>query len=198
MYKYYRDEINNNPKSQSGTKYSKIVEITDFVSEEERLSVIEFLESNDRDWGKVAFDNSFGSRVDVIDESLISFGLPSDFFIQLKDRLYSVVSEIFESDVVHNTIHAQKWVKGGYANPHSDNSNEHGEPNGFEINKYVSILYLNDDYSGGEIYFPDHGIEFKPKAGSLVAFSGGIDNVHGVRVMTNGVRHTIVSFWNFA
>jgi hypothetical protein len=198
MYKYYRNELNSNPKSQSGTKYSKIVEIIDFVSEQERLSLINFLDNENREWGNVAFDNSFGSRVDVVDESLLDYGLPSDFFISLKDKLYSAVTEIFESDVVHNTIHAQKWVKGGYANPHSDNSNEHGEPNGFEINKYVSILYLNDDYSGGEIYFPDHSIEFKPAAGSLVAFSGGIDNVHGVRVIADGVRHTIVSFWNFA
>lgn len=197
-YVYYRDEANKNPKSKSGVKDSKIVEVKNFLDIDKSERLISFLESDNREWGNVAFDKSFGSRIDIEDSRLEDFGFNSKFFFELQDLFYKEVEKVFEVPVIHNTIHAQKWVVGGYANPHSDNSDENGEPNGFDINKYVAILYLNDNYSGGQIYFPDHGIEFRPSAGSLVIFSGGIDNVHGVKPITNGVRHTIVSFWNFA
>jgi hypothetical protein len=106
---------------------------------------------------------------------------------------------IFERKVKSNNVaHAQKWLKGGFASPHADNSEHDGRPNAFEINKYVSLLYLNDDYEGGHLYFPDHDISFKPKALSLIVFPGGIENVHGVAEIEEGTRYTYVSFWDFA
>ena len=32
------------------------------------------------------------------------------------------------------------------------------------------LIYLNDDYEGGELEFPDWGLFMKPKAGTLIAF----------------------------
>lgn len=55
-------------------------------------------------------------------------------------------------------------------------------------------LYLNDDYSGGEIYFPDYDLEIKPKSGQLIMFPGGHEFKHGVRTVTSGSRYTMSSF----
>jgi len=47
--------------------------------------------------------------------------------------------------------------------------------------KYAIVIYLNDDYNGGELFFPQHDLEIKPKAGSLMTFPGTEDFKHGTK-----------------
>ena len=35
---------------------------------------------------------------------------------------------------------------------------------------WTALIYLNDDYEGGEVVFDDLGIELKPSAGSVIFF----------------------------
>lgn len=57
-------------------------------------------------------------------------------------------------------------------------------------NDIATLIYLNEDYSGGSIYFPDLEIEIQPKAGDLVCFPDTPDFVHGVKKILTGVRYT--------
>jgi hypothetical protein len=67
----------------------------------------------------------------------------------------------------------------------------------YNTNKhYTSMLYLNGDFEGGEIYFPMNGdFSIKPKAGLLVIFSGDLLHPHGVRQITSGTRYVNTAFW---
>lgn len=56
---------------------------------------------------------------------------------------------------------------------------------------YVMGIFLNDDYEGGEIYFPNSNIDLKPPTGSLLLFPG-FKSRHGVREVTSGVRINIL------
>jgi len=192
---YYRDE----PIQDSilGITDNRIVEIPNFVDEETARGMIEYFEAKAERWGDIAFYGSSGMGLELADPMLLNYRLPYDLFNILRDRFMSAVELIFDRKVRPNTFHAQKWDVGGFANPHSDNSDSHGEPNAFEINKYVAILYLNGDYDGGELFFPDHNIEFKPTSGSLITFPGGVENIHGVKEILKGTRYTMVSFWDF-
>jgi predicted 2-oxoglutarate/Fe(II)-dependent dioxygenase YbiX len=58
------------------------------------------------------------------------------------------------------------------------------------------LLYLNDDYEGGELELPDWGCKFKPKAGTLIAFPSYIEFRHRVHPVTKGERYTLVSWIN--
>ena len=61
--------------------------------------------------------------------------------------------------------------------------------------KYATIAYINDDYSGGALFFPKLGIEIKPKPGTLLLFPGTEEYEHGVRHVEEGkVRYVIVGF----
>lgn len=61
----------------------------------------------------------------------------------------------------------------------------------------VSVLvYLNDDYEGGELEFPDWGLTLKPKKGTLIAFPSYIEFSHRVHPVTKGERFTLVSWIN--
>jgi len=77
-------------------------------------------------------------------------------------------------------------------------------PNNFEIQSKIfpnmwsghlaCLIYLNDDYDGGEIYFPRQEISIKPKAGTLITFPGSLHYIHGVNKIISGTRYTITEW----
>jgi predicted 2-oxoglutarate/Fe(II)-dependent dioxygenase YbiX len=63
------------------------------------------------------------------------------------------------------------------------------------VDRDISVLlYLNDDYTGGEIEFTQLGLTLKPKAGMLLAFPSYLEFEHKVHPVTKGTRYTIVSW----
>ena len=96
-----------------------------------------------------------------------------------------------------------KWIPGDSMSIHSDNSWTAG--NGLETQKgkdhptkyrtYSAIFYINDDYEGGEIYFPNWDIEIKPKTGSLVIFPSNEEYIHGVKEVKNLNRYSIAVWY---
>ncbi len=81
------------------------------------------------------------------------------------------------------------WPEGSAVPPHVDS---HG---GFEFVVFSSVVYLNDDFEGGEIFFPNQGVTRKPvRATALLFPSGGLEAPHGVTKVTRGGRYTISMF----
>jgi len=61
--------------------------------------------------------------------------------------------------------------------------------------RYATILYLNDDYEGGELFFENIGLKIKPDRGSLLVFPGTEEFAHGVKSVKSGpIRYVIVGF----
>jgi hypothetical protein len=56
------------------------------------------------------------------------------------------------------------------------------------------LVYLNDDFEGGAIEFPEQGQTIRPSAGLLVAFPSDHRFVHAARPVTTGTRYAIVSW----
>lgn len=80
------------------------------------------------------------------------------------------------------------WESGMSAGVHTD------AHDGYEYTIFSSVLYLNDgsEYEGGEIFFPNQGLTYKPNKGDAVIFpSGGIEYIHGVETIFSGKRYTI-------
>jgi hypothetical protein len=210
-FKYIKDE--ENTKGVLGITHNRIVEIPDFIDEKTAKSMISYVESKGEDWGDIAFYGSLGMGLAPNDPGLAEHGLDGNFFEDLREKFKEAVELVFEREVRPNTSHAQKWDVGGFAAPHSDNSDFDGVPNAFEINKYVGILYLNGDYEGGDLFFCKEAevydketnsnrwetyLSFKPNAYSYYVFPGGVENVHGVSEILEGTRYTMVSFWDYA
>lgn len=211
-------EIPENKRGSLGILTDKIVEIPNFIDPDIVSKMINFFENCDVEWGDIAFYGSSGKGILTDSATMEKFELPDQFFDKLKDKYQESVKTVFGREVKPNTSHAQKWDVGGFAAPHSDNSDFQGVPNSFQINKYVGILYLNDDYEGGELYFckeinaqgggvdadgkpvPEFEtyLSFKPNAYSFYVFPGGVENIHGVSEITKGTRYTMVSFWDYA
>lgn len=77
-----------------------------------------------------------------------------------------------------------RWLKGESMPMHGDNAN------GIDDMNYSSIIYLNNDYKGGEIQFSDKN-KYRLNAGSVIFFNSDKYNFHEVLEITDGKRYTI-------
>ncbi|XP_047440217.1 prolyl 3-hydroxylase 1 [Mugil cephalus] len=73
------------------------------------------------------------------------------------------------------------------------------EPPAYTHRDYSAILYLNDDFEGGEFIFTELDAKtvtatVRPQCGRVVAFGAGKENPHGVRAVTKGQR-CAVALW---
>jgi hypothetical protein len=61
--------------------------------------------------------------------------------------------------------------------------------------KYATILYLNDDYVAGELFFVNKDLQLKPKPGTIIFFPGTSEFNHGVKHVGKGpIRYVLVGF----
>jgi hypothetical protein len=60
---------------------------------------------------------------------------------------------------------------------------------------YATIVYINDDYNDGELFFKNLDIKLKPKPKTLLIFPGNEKYEHGVKTVSDGpIRYVIVGF----
>ena len=63
------------------------------------------------------------------------------------------------------------------------------------VDRDVSLLiYLDEDYEGGELYFPRFDYRLRPRTGMLVLFPSDARYAHRAEPVTRGERHVIVSW----
>lgn len=60
-------------------------------------------------------------------------------------------------------------------------------------NVYGLVVYINDDYDGGEIFYTKQNITYKPKAGDLIIHSAEDHCEHGVNPVKTNVRYSFPS-----
>jgi|GEM_PF-6255044 predicted 2-oxoglutarate/Fe(II)-dependent dioxygenase YbiX len=86
-----------------------------------------------------------------------------------------------------------RWLEGHFMPLHVDRQLENND-----TMDYSSLVYLNDNYTGGELFFKNEdGTEevFKMKALSCIVFDSGKSNGHGVKKVLGGRRYTIPSWY---
>lgn len=89
-----------------------------------------------------------------------------------------------------------RWNQNGRLDDHTDAP----EPIDDEWVPISALIYINDDYVGGEIGFSEYDIHIKPKANDLIVFSGSM--LHHVKTIgdennTDQRRFTMPFFFNF-
>jgi Rps23 Pro-64 3,4-dihydroxylase Tpa1-like proline 4-hydroxylase len=63
------------------------------------------------------------------------------------------------------------------------------------IRKVSLVYYANDEYSGGEIYFDQFNLKFKPQKNQLLIFPSNYIYTHSISEVTEGHRYSIVSWF---
>jgi hypothetical protein len=100
-----------------------------------------------------------------------------------------------EGELYSDSVQLVVWPDGVNMPPHADSAHPDGSPHPTPWRDYASVVYLNDGYEGGEIYFPNLGLRFTPKKGLLLAFKGGLLHSHGVEKITRGPRYTMPAWY---
>jgi leucine proline-enriched proteoglycan (leprecan) len=59
---------------------------------------------------------------------------------------------------------------------------------------YSSVLYLNDNFTGGKTYFPSDNFTCNPKKGKIIFFSSR--TYHGVTKVISGERYTLPCWYS--
>ena len=78
-----------------------------------------------------------------------------------------------------------RWPIGSKQNPHYDIA--------WDYTTLASIIYLNDNFIGGETYFTD-GIIFSPRQGRLILFDGQYFE-HGVHDVHTHARYVVAAWY---
>jgi predicted 2-oxoglutarate/Fe(II)-dependent dioxygenase YbiX len=90
-----------------------------------------------------------------------------------------------------------KYQEGGYYAAHSDCENFDVANKCWmrAIDRDLSLLiYLDDDYEGGAVLFPNFDFKIRPRPGMLIYFPSDNRYLHTAQAVTSGTRHAIVSW----
>jgi predicted 2-oxoglutarate/Fe(II)-dependent dioxygenase YbiX len=90
-----------------------------------------------------------------------------------------------------------RYREGGEYLPHADAYNWDAPTKAWRRvcdRDYSMIIYLNDDFEGGELEFKYLGHVVRPKAGLLIAFPSDWRYAHAARPVAAGEKFALVSF----
>lgn len=89
-----------------------------------------------------------------------------------------------------------KYTKGWVLQQHYDQLDMLPTFAGYPTRDLSSLIYLSENFEGGNLVFPELDINIEPIAGSAVYFPGTKDYVHEVAELINGDRIAITTFWH--
>ena len=116
---------------------------------------------------------------------------------EIAQRMLNTAKVLYrKSNLVIDYVDVVTWFNGQEMAPHSDSVDiSTGKPYDYCASRvYSGVLYLNDNYDGGETYFTNKNIDVKPVQGKLVLFPADVEYTHGVRpiITQDGkCRHTM-------
>ena len=91
-------------------------------------------------------------------------------------------------------IQGQVWPPNSRATGFHKHSEDNLEGGRGKLTLYNSILYLNDDFEGGE-FKTEYGVTLTPQPGMLTFFNGR-DIMHCVSPVRENFRFTIIFWWD--
>ena len=161
--------------------------IKNFVSEDERAKLLDIAKSfTEQNWRKTALAENnqetkgFIEHIQLHDKSI---SIEDDF--DLAGRLKSIINQDWN---IRPFTTMQRLYSGCDMEDHVDDHPVYSL-------LFASVLYLNDDYVGGEIKFLKRNLVVKPEKGDLIFFPSIQNCEHGVNEVKEGpTRYVITSY----
>lgn len=113
---------------------------------------------------------------------------------KIDEKLLHIVDDYRSTYAAHHWTTNEGWQllkygKDNYFVNHYDDSQQYP--------RTVSMsYYLNEDYEGGEIEFPNFNLKIKPVADQVIMFPSNYVYSHTVHPVINGIRYAVVGWWN--
>lgn len=189
-----------------GKSQDNIIIIENFIEKQNIKKIQDFVQTINKwvdpgqdvykDDGTVLFNASYWKDRQCSGEIIKELDIEIFYLIEYYiDKLKDILEKIFNVKLYSRPPHIVRWFEGLYQEPHADKQLNDGSPNPFPNYDINSLIYINEDFEGGELYYPQHNFQIKPKPGLAVAHPGDIHYMHGVRKVTSGERWTMPSFY---
>lgn len=125
-------------------------------------------------------------------------GIKDDIVPLFNDLYRNVIKREMGIDVHwYEFPHVLRYAAGGKYEPHSDSENYDADSRTWKkgVDRDVSvIMYLNENFEGGALHFPDHDLRIQPKAGMLVCFPSDHRFIHAAEPTRSGTRYALVTW----
>ena len=120
--------------------------------------------------------------------------MESKIYFLIKNSLKSAANHYKEDKKIEiggmSPIPINKYYTEKEMGSHVDNYNNDPNPT------ISALLYLNDDYVGGDLYFKEQYINIKPKIGDIVIFPSREPYFHQSKIVTSGTKYMSAIFFN--
>ena len=131
------------------------------------------------------------NQVNILPDQYNNF---KDMFFILKDKLDECIKDYQRQyNIEMNYMEAINFVKYGEGQ-HFQIHSDHGFSYVCAIS---SVVYLNDEYEGGELYFNNFDIKFKPERGDIVLFPSSFIYSHASLPVSSGVKYSAVTMFDY-
>lgn len=183
---FQRSEIYKQNFDKMGSGKENIKIIPNFLSDEECDILINLIKMNKAKEFPVQWDNDFKpviTRKTYTDLSeIIKYVVP----------VQNLLEKEYGFPVINKSVSVARWDAGDKLELHVDDL---GTTN---TNHMATLIYLNNDYEGGEIVFPTHNnFKYRPTKGDLIMFPGNYHYPHEVETITSGSRYSIPMWFQF-
>ena len=183
--------------------------IPNFIEEDDLLKILQLLSEADIKKLSVLNDDGIEYEVTRYNDDLQRYiNLPNgtiDFSNNLElhraldgpvSKIKKEIEKFFDLEVCDEFGYSvTAYTEGDELPAHFDGVESVKTPNGNPHRDISSVLYLNDEFTGGAVSFSEQGITINPKPGMLILFSGGREFKHSVDIITSGIRYIIPQFW---
>jgi predicted 2-oxoglutarate/Fe(II)-dependent dioxygenase YbiX len=157
----------------------------------QRLMVIDNVASTPDNIVKVEDDRRVTERVDLGYRQKEIGEMVKSIFVELAAKCFGQSLDWYE------TPDLMRYREGGFYIGHADSENMDWESRSWSkvIDRDISFLiYLNDDFEGGELSFYKFNYQIRPRAGAVVLFPSDHRYLHQAEKVIKGVRYAIVSW----
>jgi Rps23 Pro-64 3,4-dihydroxylase Tpa1-like proline 4-hydroxylase len=121
----------------------------------------------------------------------------SDFtkvFFEIKNQLKKCLTD-YESryNIKMEYMEAINFVKYG----HGQHFQTHADHGFSYICTVSSVMYLNNEYEGGELYFPNFDLRIKPDYGDIILFPSTFIYSHASLPVVSGTKYAAVTMFDY-
>lgn len=172
---------------------------------EEIVRHIEFSSKTDLSVFDAHKSNETGGKEWKVDKEVrntqhIEMGQIAPKIIELmRNIVREIINPFYDVEISESEIpQILSYGIGGHYCPHIDGESLWQTPDGELIWKKSTerdlsiVLYLNDDFEGGDFIFPDLKVRVRPEPGMMICFPSNHHYRHGVDPVTKGNRYSIV------
>jgi hypothetical protein len=159
--------------------------------------IIDYINNHQKDFGELGSDYWQGRTI------YINQITDSEILQILKDHKNHMIEEFVkisgvDKPVYIDSLHLVRWTEGYELRPHADAEEPDGRPHPFPWRDFGTVTFLNEDFEGGILFYPNKdNLQVPAKTGHTAIHTGSIDCLHGVTPITKGVRYTIASFLTY-